>query len=159
MAKGTEPTVLTMSGPPLRTGTFDYVDQPLGTPGKQRHRPALIALVAVAAVVCLGMAWWQWDRYESSSGTGQNLGYALQWPAFAVAFVYAYRRFVVMEADPDVERREHTAPTEIAAGILPERPTSADPSVAAILDAAPDDTLTEYNKYLAELDKHPKTDH
>ncbi|EGD53440.1 glucitol operon activator [Gordonia neofelifaecis] len=125
---------------------------------KRRHRPALIVLVAVAAIACLALAWWQWGRYESSSGTGQNLGYALQWPAFAVAVVYAYRRFVVMEADPDAERRDRDEPTEIPEGILPDRPTKNDPSVSAILDAAPDDDLAEYNKYLAELDKHPKHD-
>ncbi len=109
-------------------------------------------------MVCLGMAWWQWDRFESATGTGQNLGYALQWPAFAVAFVYAYRRFVVMEADPDIERRTRTEPTEIPAGILPERPRADDPSVAAIADGAPDDDLVAYNRYLAELDENPKTD-
>ena len=69
--------------------------------GKRRHRPALIVLVVVAAVACLGLAWWQWSRFESSSGSGQNLGYALQWPAFGVMFIYAYRRFVVLESDPD----------------------------------------------------------
>ncbi|MFT4087614.1 MAG: transcriptional regulator [Gordonia sp. (in: high G+C Gram-positive bacteria)] len=120
---------------------------------RRRHRPALIVLVAVAAVVCLGLAWWQWDRYESSSGTGQNLGYALQWPAFSVAVIYAYRRFVVMEADPE-EARKATAsrgPSEIPEGILPERPSASDPSVAALADE-PDPELTQYNRYLAELD-------
>lgn len=122
----------------------------------RRHRPALIALVVVAAAACLLLAWWQWDRFESSSGTGQNLGYALQWPAFAVAVIYAYRRFVVMEADPDAERS--TEPTEIPDGVLPPRPTAADPSVSAIVDAAPDDEAAAYNRYLAELDKHPTHD-
>ncbi|MGB3302806.1 transcriptional regulator [Gordonia sp. (in: high G+C Gram-positive bacteria)] len=124
------------------------------SPGKRRHRPALIALVTVAAITCLALAWWQWSRYESAGGTGQNLGYALQWPAFAAAFVYAYRRFVVMEADPEVERRGEL--TEIPEGILPERPTANDPSVSAIVDAAPDSDLAAYNQYLAELDKNPK---
>ena len=141
-----------------RPGTFDTVKSSLPSPAKRRHRPALIALVAVAACACLALAWWQWGRYESSTGTGQNLGYALQWPAFAVAVVYAYRRFVVMEADPDAEHRDRAEPTEIPEGVLPERPTRHDPSVAAILDAAPDDDLAEYNRYLAELDRHPTHD-
>ncbi|MGB6243709.1 transcriptional regulator [Gordonia sp. (in: high G+C Gram-positive bacteria)] len=126
------------------------------SPGRRHHRPALIVLVAVAACTCLALAWWQWGRYESAGGTGQNLGYALQWPAFAAAMIYAYRRFVVMEADPDAERRNRTEPTEIPEGILPERPTSSDPSVSAIIDGAPDDALAEYNKYLAALDKQPE---
>jgi len=121
--------------------------------GTRRHRPALIALVAVAAVVCLGMAWWQWDRFESTSGTGQNLGYAFQWPMFAVAFIYAYRRFVVMEADPeDAVRKQnrHGDVTEIPAHLLPQRPgASAMPS----LDSAdPDEArLASYNEALKEI--------
>ncbi len=124
-------------------------------PGRRRHRPALIALVVVAACACLALGWWQWSRFESASGTAQNLGYALQWPVFAIAVVWAYRRFVVMEADPTVAEQEkvRSGPTEIAAGILPERPGAADPSVAVLADAAPDPDLTEYNRYLAGLDQ------
>jgi DNA-binding transcriptional regulator of glucitol operon len=39
--------------------------------------------VVFAALACLALGWWQWQRYESASSTGQNLGYALQWPLFA----------------------------------------------------------------------------
>ncbi|GAC69121.1 hypothetical protein [Gordonia soli] len=123
---------------------------------QRRHRPALIALVVVAAVACLALAWWQWSRYESASGTGQNLGYALQWPAFAAAVIYAYRRFVVLESDPD--EVEKIAPgsrgaTEIPEGILPDRPTT--PSASSLTSPptpAEDDSLTAYNRYLAELE-------
>ena len=125
--------------------------------GARRHRPALLVLVALAAVVCLGMAWWQWDRFESSGGTGQNLGYALQWPAFAVAFVWAYRRFVVLEADPEeVEKLKPKGVTEIPDGILPERATTPSASSFAANPARDDSTLTDYNRYLAEL---AATDH
>ena len=55
----------------------------------RRRRPALIALVVVGAAGCLALAWWQWTRFESASGTFQNLGYALQWPLFAGFVVYA----------------------------------------------------------------------
>ncbi|MGC5258326.1 transcriptional regulator [Gordonia sp. DT218] len=122
---------------------------------RHRHRPALIVLVIVAALACLALAWWQWDRYESASGTAQNLGYALQWPAFAVAVIWAYRRFVVLESDP--EEKAKIAPgakgaTEIPAGLLPERPTT---SSASSLSSAPseydDSALAEYNAYLTEL--------
>lgn len=122
------------------------------SPIQKRHRPALIALVVVAAGACLALAWWQWGRFESTSGTFQNLGYALQWPAFAIAVVYAYRRFVVMEADPDgfVEETARRGPTEIPDGVLPARPDAADP-ILAPLDDAPDDQMAEYNRYLSEL--------
>ena len=51
----------------------------------------------LAAAGCLALGWWQWTRYESASGTFQNLGYALQWPFFAGFCVYAYRTFVRLE--------------------------------------------------------------
>ncbi len=54
----------------------------------------------VAACGCLALGWWQWTRYESTSGSFQNLGYALQWPMFAGFCVYAYRKFVRYEEAP-----------------------------------------------------------
>lgn len=121
---------------------------------KTRHRPALILLVVIAAAACLALGWWQWSRFESNSGTAQNLGYALQWPAFAVAVLWGYRRFVVMEADPEMAKKERVrnGPTEIAAGILPERPSATDPSVAVRADTSVDPSLTDYNRYLSDLD-------
>lgn len=98
------------------------------------------------------MAWWQWDRYESASGTAQNLGYALQWPAFAIAVIYAYRRFVVLENNPDEAAKLQPAKgaNEIPAGILPERQSI--PSAASLAtDPTADSGLVEYNRYLAEL--------
>ncbi|MFW0787341.1 transcriptional regulator [Gordonia sp. CPCC 206044] len=128
---------------------------------RRRHRPALIVLVVVAAVACLLLAWWQWSRYESASGTGQNLGYALQWPAFAVAVIWAYRRFVVLENDPDEQRKltEHNGATEIPAGILPERPTTPSASSLRSTPSERDDTtLADYNAYLADLGRSASTE-
>lgn len=56
-----------------------------------------IVLLIVAAVTCLLLAKWQWERYQSGTGTFQNLGYALQWPFFAVFFIFAYRAGLRME--------------------------------------------------------------
>jgi DNA-binding transcriptional regulator of glucitol operon len=109
----------------------------------RRRRPALIALVILAAAGCLALGWWQWTRFQSVSGTFQNLGYALQWPAFAAFCVYAYRKFVRYEEAPP-EPHTSRSITEIPEGLLPERPQPARPQ--------PDDTaLREYNAYLAEL--------
>ncbi|MCV7431259.1 hypothetical protein [Mycolicibacterium bacteremicum] len=112
----------------------------------RRRRPALIALATVGATGCMLLAWWQWTRYESNSGTFLNLGYALQWPMFAAFCVYAYYKFVRLEeAPPTYDEPTDTArATEIPAGLLPERPTAA----AGVED---DPTLREYNAYLAEL--------
>lgn len=111
----------------------------------RRRRPALIILVIVAACGCLALGWWQWTRFQSASGTFQNLGYALQWPMFAWFCVYAYRKFVRYEELPP-EPHKPGEVTEIPAGLLPERPKA---------EAPPDDpALREYNAYLAELAKN-----
>jgi len=111
----------------------------------RRRRPALIALVILAASGCLALGWWQWTRFESTSGTFQNLGYALQWPAFAAFCVYAYRKFVRYEEAPPEPLNTSTV-KEIPEGLLPERPKAAQAN-------ADDPELREYNAYLAELAK------
>ena len=102
-----------------------------------------------AAGGCLGLAWWQWTRFESNSGTFQNLGYAMQWPLFAGFCVYAYFKFVRLEDAPPAPASQD-AVTEIPAGLLPERPAAQS---AALPDEDADPTLREYNAYLAELAK------
>lgn len=119
----------------------------------RRRRPALIALAAVGAGGCLLLAWWQWTRYESNSGTFLNLGYALQWPMFAAFCVYAYFKFVRLEeAPPTYEPSDSERATEIPAGLLPERPKAAAPA------DDDDPTLREYNAYLADLAKSENPD-
>ncbi|MCV7398899.1 hypothetical protein H7K24_01870 [Mycobacterium fragae] len=110
-----------------------------------RRRPALIALVIVAACGCLALGWWQWTRFQSASGTFQNLGYALQWPLFAGFCVYAYRKFVRYEEVPPEPSKDH-AMTELPDGLLPERPKP-------VQQPADDPALAEYNAYLAQLAK------
>lgn len=108
----------------------------------RRRRVALILLVIVAAAGCLALGWWQWTRFESTSGSFQNLGYALQWPLFAGFCIYAYRQFVSLEQTPP-QPSDSDGPTEIPAGLLPERPGPAVPPQDA--------TMREYNAYLAQL--------
>jgi DNA-binding transcriptional regulator of glucitol operon len=112
----------------------------------RRRRPALIALVFLGAAGCMALAWWQWTRYESNSGSFLNLGYALQWPMFAGFCFYAYYKFVRYEEAPPPPV-SHDGLTEIPAGLLPERPKAATPG------DDDDPTLREYNAYLAELSK------
>ncbi|AIG64596.1 membrane protein [Corynebacterium atypicum] len=98
-----------------------------------------VLFLAVAVACTLALAWWQWSRFRSGSGTFQNLGYALQWPMFGAFFVYAYRKFLEYENqkidaenagdDSDMEVLfeadshafdDHSQ--EIVAEFLPERP-------------------------------------
>jgi DNA-binding transcriptional regulator of glucitol operon len=104
--------------------------------------------VLVAACGCLALGWWQWTRFESASGTFQNLGYALQWPMFAGFCVYAYRKFVRYEEGPPAPS-DTDAVTEIPADLLPERPKPAP-------EQSDDPAMREYNAYLAELAKSDK---
>ncbi|WP_200933852.1 MULTISPECIES: transcriptional regulator [unclassified Rhodococcus (in: high G+C Gram-positive bacteria)] len=133
------------------------MDQSRDTTSRTR-RPALIVLVIVAACGCLALGYWQWERFESSSGTGQNLGYAFQWPLFAAFVVFAYRRFVQLEDTVD-EPVEFTVITEIPTDLLPQRPTARATRVSD--DTADDEEtrqLREYNSYLAELDAGREND-
>ncbi len=121
----------------------------------RRRRPALIALVIVGAAGCLALAWWQWTRFESASGSFQNLGYAMQWPLFAGFVVYAYYKFVrYEEAPPEPTNRDLT---EIPEDLLPQKPSPT----TSVDDGVDDPALREYNAYLAELAKkdkeHPAT--
>ena len=74
-------------------------------------RPGWIAghvLVFLAFLTCLRLGWWQWERTQETTGTAQNFGYALLWPAFGVAFIYMWVRFLRLEVIKDAEDDEET---------------------------------------------------
>ena len=74
-------------------------------------RPGWIAghlLVFAAVLVCLRLGWWQWGRTQETTGTAQNFGYALLWPAFGAAFIYMWVRFLQLEVLKDEEDDEDT---------------------------------------------------
>ncbi len=108
---------------------------------------------------CLALGWWQWERFESVGGDGQNLGYAFQWPLFAAFVVYAYRKFVQLEdeadAPEDAEVPAESIVREIPADLLPQRPSQP---VEDDLDDPESRQLLEYNSYLAELDRSRGSD-
>lgn len=100
-----------------------------------------ILLLIAAVITCFLLANWQWQRYQSGTGTFQNLGYALQWPFFGAFFVYAYRMGIKMENEKidainagdamedmyeaDLAKYGSTGEaqvTEIDESFLPERP-------------------------------------
>nr|WP_206031131.1 transcriptional regulator [Rhodococcus sp. B10] len=120
----------------------------------------MIVLVVVSALGCLALGWWQWERFESVGGDGQNLGYAFQWPLFAAFVVYAYRQFVRLEEDKADDDTVDAAVTEdvvreIPADLLPQRPA---PSVESDPSDPEARQLREYNSYLAELDRSERHD-
>jgi DNA-binding transcriptional regulator of glucitol operon len=111
------------------------------------------ALVVIAAVGFCRLGWWQLSVWEAPRGSFQNLGYALQWPLFAVFGVAMWVRIVRDTADPvrAAARAEQRAAAQAerrarSAARIPG-PTGSSP--AAALEG--DDELAAYNRYLAGL--------
>jgi hypothetical protein len=108
---------------------------PLITP----QRLAIAVVCAVSLVGCCALAWWQWTRFESASGTFQNLGYVLQWPLFGLFPAFMVWRIRRLDAQRKAE------------------PPAAAPAPVVTVDAVrepvvdSDDELAVYNRYLAEL--------
>jgi DNA-binding transcriptional regulator of glucitol operon len=103
-------------------------------------------LVMTCSLVFLRLGYWQWDRAQSATGDWQNLGYALQWPLFAVVLVAAWIRFLWLERRRDAE--PHPAP--MLTPPVPRRP--AQPSIRPLTrEDDPEDELAAYNAYLARL--------
>lgn len=105
---------------------------------------AIVAVSLIAVVGGLLLAWWQWNRYQSASGTPQNLGYVLQWPLFGVFPAFMFWRI------QRAARRERPAddPPD-------QREKPVDPKLTYVQNkqdvAGEDDELLAYNEYLATL--------
>jgi DNA-binding transcriptional regulator of glucitol operon len=99
-------------------------------------RPGWIAghvLVFLAFLTCLRLGWWQWERTQETTGTAQNFGYALLWPAFGVAFIYMWVRFLRLEVIKDAEDDEETDRAiaellQVEAGAVPSDDPDPDPA-------------------------------
>ncbi|WP_093597986.1 hypothetical protein [Lentzea waywayandensis] len=106
----------------------------------------LIAFACLAAlIVCCGLAWWQWQRFESASGTFQNLGYVLQWPLFGLFplfMVWRFRRLARQRRDED----------PVAVASAPVATVDAvKPAPVEHFDDDEDAELAAYNRMLADL--------
>ena len=111
----------------------------------------MLIAVALAAVVvaCLRLGWWQLQRYNSSSGSLQNLGYMLQWPTFAIFAVVMWWRLRGLERRRAAEQPDVTAEQP---EVTPESEPTETPRTTTRPDGTePDDELAAYNRYLAEL--------
>src|ERR1044072_3517208 len=80
------------------------------------RRLGIAALCVLALAASVGLAWWQWNRFESASGTFQNLGYVLQWPLFGLFPAFAVGRW------PRRKRMESTTPA--APKLTPAQPVA-----------------------------------
>jgi len=123
------------------------------------------AIAIVLIGVCLRLGWWQWDRARAAGGTAQNLGYALQWPAFGGFVVYAWFRMLRLELHPPAEEAtaQSALPGPARSGSQPPpRPTvavrrrytpppGATPAAPPSPDEPSDEQLAAYNAYLTSL--------
>jgi len=106
-------------------------------------------LVAACCAVFVRLGRWQWDRARSPTGDWQNLGYALQWPLFAVVLALAWGRFLWLERHRAPEAgppSRETVPTANPTPPVPRRP-----AYPPIREDDPDDELAAYNAYLTRL--------
>lgn len=108
-----------------------------------------ILLLTAAVITCLLLARWQWHRYQSGTGTFQNLGYAMQWPFFAAFFVYAYRMGIKMENEKiDAENAGSTMEDLYEADL--KKYGGAPGADAADASAAPDEAAGPRNPSTAK---------
>lgn len=114
----------------------------------------MAVVLAAVVVVCLRLAWWQLQRYHSSGGSLQNLGYTLQWPTFAAFAIFMVWRLRRLER----ERAAQPPATQPQATGQPQtsQPAPARPAPAA-QPQEPDDELAAYNRYLARLNAAHQT--
>ncbi len=83
-----------------------------------------VVFLLIAFCAAIALAWWQWTRFQSGSGTFQNLGYALQWPVIGAFFIIAYRKYLEYENESiELENLEAMTPTASdAVGMPPVDP-------------------------------------
>ena len=102
------------------------------------------ALVLVLLLVFGRLGLWQWHRAVATN-SAQNMGYALQWPAFAVFGLFFWWRTV-----RDAIRPRGATPPKVSS-VRRRQPVSAPPAPPVTDEEDPD--LAAYNRYLAELNE------
>jgi DNA-binding transcriptional regulator of glucitol operon len=111
---------------------------------------ALHALAVVMAATCLALGWWQWRRGQA--GNARSFAYALEWPTFAIFILFMWGRMIYDELRPPASTSARPAsPTGTTAVSAPPPGPVAVPGPEAAVDPDEDPELTEYNRYLAEL--------
>lgn len=113
----------------------------------------LVHLLAVVAMLaCFRLGWWQWDRSQESTGSLQNLGYALQWPLFGLFVPFMYWRMWQLDKErraTEAASAEPVAEPEVPAAAPRRSPTEW--RRQAVGADRVDDAMAQYNSYLAAL--------
>ncbi len=107
-------------------------------------RHALL-LAAVSVFALLG--WWQLSRAQG--GNARSIGYAFEWPLFAVFAIYWWARTIHLERHPPDPAAGAQAGADAAES---QAQAEADAALRrAAIEEEPDDELDTYNNYLAQL--------
>lgn len=101
-------------------------------------------LAVVLAVTFCRLGLWQWHRAVATN-SAQNMGYALQWPAFALFGLFFWWRTV-----RDAVRPRGATPPKVSS-VRKRQPVSAPPGRPVTDEEDPE--LAAYNRYLAELNE------
>jgi DNA-binding transcriptional regulator of glucitol operon len=113
----------------------------------------LVHLLAVVAMLaCFRLGWWQWDRSQESTGSLQNLGYALQWPLFGLFVPFMYWR--MWQLDKERRATEAASAEPVAEPEVPVATPRRSPTEwrrQAVEADRVDDAMAQYNSYLAAL--------
>jgi DNA-binding transcriptional regulator of glucitol operon len=124
-----------------------------------------LLIVAVSVVSLIGgalLAWWQWTRYQSASGTLQNLGYVLQWPLFGVFPAFMFYR--ISQADKRLREADELAEAAEAAEAAqaqvpqPRAEQPADQAAKPVNGAGPTVSADEWIAKRAYVQKRISTD-
>ena len=110
------------------------------------------ALTLTVAVVFFRLGWWQW-RQAVQTGSPQNMGYALQWPAFALFAVAVWWRVVRDAVRPSDGAEPRRPARRSARPPRPARRPAPEPAPAVPVTDEEDPELAAYNRYLAELNE------
>ena len=108
------------------------------------------ALTLAVAVVFFRLGLWQWHQ-AVQTGSPQNMGYALQWPAFALFAVAVWWR-VARDAVRPPDGAEPPPPRPPR----PARRPAPEPAPAVPVTDEEDPELAAYNRYLAELNERSR---
>jgi DNA-binding transcriptional regulator of glucitol operon len=107
------------------------------------RRVGIVFLSVLSLVACVGLAWWQWQRFENG-GTWQNLGYVLQWPLFGLFPAFMFWRLRKLRSQPQAAEPSVRSEPIAAPPPEPDKP-------GARQDEEDDPELAAYNRYLAKL--------
>ena len=111
--------------------------------GVVARRVGVILLSVLSLVACVGLAWWQWQRFENG-GTWQNLGYVLQWPLFGLFPAFMFWRLRKLRSQPQAAEQSVRSEPIAAPPPEPDKPVARQ-------DEEDDPELAAYNRYLAKL--------